>query len=59
MFVDNIEIIIHYKVIFTHTTCGSMADIQSATAEIGEEKKKEEVTTGQKYNGLPYSIGRT
>jgi len=23
-----------------------------------EERKKEEVTTGQKYNGLPYSIGR-
>jgi len=39
-----------------------MADIQSATAEIrrgkkeDEEKKKE--TTGQKYNGLPYSIGQ-
>ena len=41
--------------------CGSMADIQSATAEIrGGKKKKEEEeeeTTGQKYNGLPYSIG--
>jgi len=24
---------------------------------LGKEKKKEE-TTGQKYNGLPYSIGR-
>ena len=24
-----------------------------------EEKKEEEVTTGQKYNGLPYSIGQT
>jgi len=42
-----------------------MADIQSATAEIslGEEKdrkktEKEEKTTGQKYNGLPYSIGQ-
>jgi len=41
-----------------------MADIQSPTAEIrrgkkkeGEERKKEE-TTGQKYNGLPYTIGR-
>jgi len=35
-----------------------MADIQSATAEIGEEKrrKKKEETTGQKYNGLPYSM---
>jgi len=37
-----------------------MADIQSPTAEIRggkkEERKKEE-TTGQKYNGLPYSIG--
>jgi len=29
--------------------CGSMADIQSATAEIRRETKKEE-TTGQKYN---------
>jgi len=41
--------------------CGSMADIQSATAEIRrgkkERKKEEEETTGQKYNGLPYSIG--
>jgi len=35
-----------------------MADIQSPTAEIrrGKKRKKEE-TTGQKYNGLPYSIG--
>jgi len=47
--------------------CGSMADIQSATAEIRrgkkkkkeeEERKKKEETTEQKYNGLPYSIGR-
>jgi len=43
--------------------CGSMADIQSATAEIRrgkKEKKKEEEeeTTGRKYNGLPYYIGR-
>jgi len=41
-----------------------MADIQSAAAEIrrGKKKKKEErrkiEITGQKYNGLPYSIGR-
>jgi len=38
-----------------------MAEIQSATAEIRpgkKERKKEEETTGQKYNGLPYSIGR-
>jgi len=41
-----------------------MADIQSPTAEIRrgkkEERKKErkkEETTGQKYNGLPYSTG--
>jgi len=27
---------------------------------LGEEKKKEqEETTGRKYNGLPYSIGRS
>jgi len=35
--------------------CGSMADIQSATAEISrgkvtERKKAEEETTGQKYS---------
>jgi len=42
-----------------------MADIQSATAEIrrGKEEEAEErrrkETTGQKYNGLPYTIGRT
>jgi len=41
--------------------CGGMADIQSPTAEIRQGKKKrkkEEETTGQKYNGLPYYIGR-
>ena len=37
----------------------SMADIQPATADIRPGKKKEEEqTAGQKYNGLPYSIGR-
>jgi len=38
-----------------------MVDIHSATAEIRREKKKRrkiEETTGQKYNGLPYSIER-
>jgi len=38
-----------------------MADIQSAAAEIRRgkkrKKKKKKETTGQKYNGLPYSIG--
>jgi len=40
-----------------------MVDIQSAMAEIRREKKdrkkdkREEETTGQKYNGLLYSIG--
>jgi len=41
--------------------CGSMTDIQSATAGIrrGKKESKEiEESTGQKYNGLPYSIGR-
>jgi len=36
-------------------------DIQSSTAEIRRGIKKErrrKETTGQKYNGLPYSIGR-
>jgi len=39
-----------------------MVDIHSATAEIrrGKERRKieEEETIGQKYNGLPYFIGR-
>jgi len=39
-----------------------MVDIHSATAEIrrGQKRRreKEEETKGQKYNGLPYSIGR-
>jgi len=30
--------------------CGSMADIQTASAEIRRRKKKIEETTGQKYN---------
>jgi len=38
--------------------CGSMADIQSAAAEIRRGKKKRKIEiTGQKYNGLPYYIG--
>jgi len=38
--------------------CGRMVDIQSATAKIRrEEKRKKKETTGQKYNGLPYSTG--
>jgi len=36
--------------------CGSMADIQSPTAEIRQGKKTEE-TTGQKYNGLHIPYG--
>jgi len=41
-----------------------MVDIQSATAEIRQGIKKKKInryiekTTGQKYNGLPYYIGR-
>jgi len=41
-----------------------MADIQSAAAEIRRGKKKRKKDrkkieiTGQKYNGLPYYIGR-
>jgi len=45
----------------THTMCGSMVDIQFTAAEIRRGKKKEErkmEITGQKYNGLPYYIGR-
>jgi len=39
----------------------SMEDIHSATAEISGVKKKRRKKieiTGQKYNGLPYYIGR-
>jgi len=39
-----------------------MADIQSATAEIRRGKKDRKIekeTTGQKYNGMPYYIGRS
>jgi len=39
-----------------------MVDIQSAAAEIRrgkkERRRKKIKTTGQKYNGLPYYIGR-
>jgi len=37
-----------------------MADIQSVADEIrqGKKKKKKTEITGQKYNGLPYYIGR-
>jgi len=41
--------------------CQSMVDIQSAAAEIRrgkKDRKNKKETTGQKYNGLPYSIGR-
>jgi len=40
--------------------CGSMVDVQSPTAEIrrGNKKRKKKEITGQKYNGLPYYIGR-
>jgi len=45
-----------------HTMCGSVVDIQCATAEIRqgkkEERKKTEETTGRKYDGLTYYIGR-
>jgi len=38
---------------------GSMVDIQSPTAEIRRRNKKKKIEIiGQKYNGLPYSIGR-
>jgi len=42
---------LHPKYAQGHTMCASMADIQSATAEI---RRKKEETTGRKYNGLPY-----
>jgi len=41
-----------------HVCLPSMVDIQCAAAEIRRGKKKKIETTGWKYNGLPYSIGR-
>jgi len=47
---------VHSKFALGHTLCGSMADIQSAAAEIrgGKERKKKKgrkiEITGQKYN---------
>ena len=44
--------------------CGSMADIQSAAAEIRrgkqeeEEEERKKERKKEKYNGLPYYIGR-
>jgi len=38
-----------------------MVGIQSAAAEIKrgkKERRKKKETTGQEYDGLPYSIGR-
>jgi len=37
---------LHLKFLLSHTMCGSMADIQSAAAEImqGKKKKKEQTT---------------
>jgi len=35
-----------------------MVDIRFATAELLDDKKKKKEETGQKYNGLPYSIRR-
>jgi len=45
---------------YGHTMWGSMADIQSATAEVRRGKKKEERRRNhrEKYNGLSYSIRR-
>jgi len=43
------------------TPCGNWQTSNLRRLRFGEEKrtkKKEEETTGQKYNGLPYSIGR-
>jgi len=37
-----------------------MVDIQSATVQIrgGKKERRKKEITGQKYNGLPYYIGR-
>jgi len=51
---------LHSKFALRHTMCGSMVDIQYPTAEIrrGKKKRMKIEITGQKYNGLPYCIGR-
>jgi len=52
---------VHRWRIFGDFLRGSMVDIQSPTAEIRQgkkDRKTDEETTAQKYNGLPYSIGR-
>jgi len=40
--------------------CRSMVDIHLRPLRLGKVKKEErkKETTGQKYNGLPHSIGR-
>ena len=38
--------------------CGSMADIQSAAAEIRRRKEKKNKLQHENIYGLPYSIGR-
>jgi len=49
-------------IIFKATPCVEVWQTSNLRRlRLGEEKKKkeeEEETTGQKYNGLPYSIGR-
>jgi len=54
---------LHFKFALRPHHVWSMVDIQSTAAEIRRGKKKEErrrkiEITGQKYNGLPYYIGR-
>jgi len=49
---------LHLKYALRHTMCGGMADIQSVMAEIRRGKKDEDAT-GHKYDGLPYSTGRS
>jgi len=52
---------LHSKFALGHAMCRSMVVIQSVAAEIRrgkKDRKKKKETTGQKYNGLPYYIGR-
>jgi len=51
--VTNVRIIIIIIIIII-----IMVDIQSATAVIRRGRKKDRKKPRQKYNGLPYSIGR-
>ena len=48
---------LHPKFAVGHTMCGSMADIQSATAEIRRGKKELEMWANAQRDGRPPNVG--